>query len=106
MIAARASRAGAFGPDLFADPAWDMMLELLLARIEHRPVAVSKLCLASGVPQTTALRWISDLVARGLLERSADPCDGRRILIDLSAAAAARLLRLLASVRAGDVRFL
>jgi DNA-binding MarR family transcriptional regulator len=106
MIAARASRAAAFGPDLFADPAWDMMLALLLARLERRPVSVSKLCLASGVPQTTALRWISALVARGLLERSADPGNGRRILVDLTDAAAARLLRLLPAVRAEDVPFL
>jgi DNA-binding MarR family transcriptional regulator len=105
MIAARGSRAAAFGPDLFADPAWDMMLELLLARIERRPVSVSKLCLASGVPQTTALRWISHLVARGLLERSADPGDGRRILVDLTDAAAARLLHLFRSVRPDDVPF-
>jgi DNA-binding MarR family transcriptional regulator len=105
MIAARRARAAAFGPDLFADPAWDMMLELLLARIERRPVCVSKLCLASGVPQTTAIRWISALVARGLLERSADPSNGRRILVDLSDAAAARLRRLLLSVRAENVPF-
>jgi len=106
MIAARATRVAAFGPDLFADPAWDMMLELLLARIERRPVSVSKLCLASRVPQTTALRWIFALVARGLLERSPDPGNGRRILVDLTDATATRLLRLLLSVRAKDVPFL
>ena len=82
------------------------MLELLLARIERRPMAVSKLCHASGVPQTTALRWIATLVARGLVERSADPGNGRRILVDLSDAAAARLLGLLLSVRKGRVTLL
>jgi len=104
MIALRQSRVTAFGPDLFADPAWDMMLELLLARLERRPVSVSKLCLASGVPQTTALRWIANLVARGLLERSADPGNGRRILVDLTDPVAARLQRFLVSARA-DLAF-
>lgn len=104
VIELRQSRVALFGPDLFADPAWDMMLELLLARVERRPVSVSKLCLASGVPQTTALRWIANLVARGLLERSADPGNGRRILVDLTDPVAARLLRFLISARA-DLAF-
>jgi hypothetical protein len=45
-------------PDLFADPAWDILLDLFAASIERRPVSVSSACVAAAVPPTTALRWI------------------------------------------------
>src|SRR3546814_17984132 len=48
-----------FAGDLFADPAWDMLLDLYAARSQNsHPVSVSSLCIASSVPATTALRWI------------------------------------------------
>lgn len=64
-------------PDLFADPAWDMLLDLFAATIERRQVSVSSACIAAAVPPTTALRWIGTLEARGLLVRVADPADRR-----------------------------
>ncbi len=73
-----------FDPSLFADPAWDMLLDLLAARLEHAQVAVSSLCIAAAVPPTTALRWIKAMTDHGLFERCADPEDGRRIFIRLS----------------------
>jgi hypothetical protein len=69
---------------LFADPAWDMLLDLLAARLERSRVAVSSLCIAASVPATTALRWIRTLTEHGLFVRRADPEDGRRIFIELS----------------------
>ncbi len=68
---------------LFADPAWDMLLDLMAARLEGNRVAVSSLCIAAAVPATTALRWIRALTERGLFIRSADPQDGRRVYIEL-----------------------
>lgn len=88
MIRARRMRDQYFGGELFADPAWDMLLDLLLARIERRTVAVSSLCIAAAVPPTTALRWIKRLTDEGVFVRTADPRDGRRVFIDLSDAAA------------------
>jgi hypothetical protein len=70
--------------DLFADPAWDMLLDLMAARLEGRRVAVSSLCIAAAVPPTTALRWIKTLSDQGLIVRVADPEDGRRVFIELS----------------------
>ena len=35
-------------PDLFADPAWDILLDLTAARVEHRRVSVTSLCIAAG----------------------------------------------------------
>lgn len=73
-----------FAPDLFADPAWDMLLDLMAARLERVQVAVSSLCIAAAVPPTTALRWIKTMSDHGLFERCADPDDGRRIFIRLA----------------------
>ena len=92
MIRLRRQRDALFGADLFADPAWDMMLDLLAARIERLRVAVSSLCIASAVPPTTALRWIKTLTEIGVFRRVADPTDGRRIFIELSDDAAKSVL--------------
>jgi DNA-binding transcriptional ArsR family regulator len=88
MIRTRRMRDQYFSGELFADPAWDMLLDLLLARIEQRTVAVSSLCIAAAVPPTTALRWIKRLTDEGIFVRTADPRDGRRVFIDLSDQAA------------------
>jgi len=93
MIRARRLRDQYFDSELFADPAWDMLLDLLQARAERRPVAVSSLCIAAAVPATTALRWIKRLTDEGLFVRNADPRDGRRVFIDLSEGAANAMAR-------------
>lgn len=80
----RRLREDYFGPDIFADPAWDMMLDLYAARLERLRVSVSSLCIAAAVPATTALRWIRTLTESGLFERREDPHDGRRIFVALS----------------------
>lgn len=70
--------------ELFADPAWDMILDLTIARFNEAPVAVSSLCIAANVPATTALRWISRLLDDGVVYRTMDPDDRRRSFICLS----------------------
>lgn len=91
IIRARRLRDHYFKAEFFADPAWDMLLDLMAARQEKKGVAVSSLCIAAAVPPTTALRWIKTLTDHGLLVRSADPRDGRRVYIELSDEAAAGL---------------
>ncbi len=91
IIRARRMRDQYFQGELFADPAWDMLLDLMAARLEKNRVAVSSLCIAAAVPATTALRWIKTLTDRGLLVRAADPQDGRRVYIELSDGAARAL---------------
>jgi DNA-binding MarR family transcriptional regulator len=89
--AARRRREALFGPELFADPAWDMLLELYALHLEQRRVSVSSLCIAAYVPATTALRWITKLEEDGLAVRSDDPRDGRRTWIELSAEGVERM---------------
>ncbi len=87
LIRLRRDRDRHFPAELFADPAWDMLLDLAAARMERTNVPVSSLCLAAAVPTTTALRWIRTLSQAGLLERRTDAADARRTFITLSDAA-------------------
>ena len=84
VIRARRLRARFFSEELFADPAWDMLLDLLQAEIAQLRVPVSSLCIAAAVPATTALRWLKTLVSQGLFVRRADPHDGRRVFVELA----------------------
>ena len=83
-IRARRMRNQYFAGELFADPAWDMLLDLFAAALERRQVSVSSLCIAAAVPPTTALRWIGALHDSGLFAREADPADRRRAYVLLS----------------------
>lgn len=99
MIRARRVREQYFGDEIFADPAWDMLLDLTAARLEGQPVAVSSLCIAAAVPPTTELRWIKAMTEMGLFERVADPNDRRRIFIELSPRAMEAMVKCLAAIR-------
>lgn len=84
IIRQRRLRDEFFSGEMFADPAWDMLLDLYAAKLERIRVSVSSLCIASAVPATTALRWIKTLTDTGVFDREADPHDGRRIFVTLS----------------------
>lgn len=84
IVRNRKHRKTVFGEGLFSDPAWDMILDLTVAHLEARRISVSSLCIASGVPPTTALRYISLLVDEGIFVRESDACDKRRAFISLS----------------------
>ncbi len=98
VIRARRLRSRYFPEELFADPAWDMLLDLLQAEISHLRVPVSSLCIAAAVPATTALRWLKTLVNQGLFVRRADPHDGRRVFVELAPETSQALRRYFAEV--------
>ena len=98
VIRARRLRSRFFSEELFADPAWDMLLDLLQAEIAQLRVPVSSLCIAAAVPATTALRWIKTMTEQGLFVRRADPHDGRRVFVELAPAASDALRRYFAQV--------
>lgn len=93
LIRARRLRARFFDADLFADPAWDMLLDLFQAEIAQHRVPVSSLCIAAAVPPTTALRWIKTMTDSGLFLRRLDPHDRRRIFIELAPATSEAMRR-------------
>lgn len=84
-IRARQKRESIFkNMDIFGEPAWDIIIDLFVASEECRLVSVSSLCIASNVPTTTALRWITILENLEIIIRTADPSDGRRSFLALS----------------------
>ena len=93
VIRARRLRGRYFPDELFADPAWDMLLDLLQAEIAQLRVPVSSLCIAAAVPATTALRWLKSMTDSGIFVRRADPHDGRRVCVELSRDASLSLRR-------------
>lgn len=84
ILKARNCRQAFLNAKLFAEPAWDMLLELYARELEHQRVSVSQLYCASGVPDSTAHRWIDILETEGLMVRRADPLDARRVWVELS----------------------
>jgi DNA-binding MarR family transcriptional regulator len=98
VIRARRLRNRFFSEDLFADPAWDMLLDLLQAEIAQLRVPVSSLCIAAAVPATTALRWLKSMTEKGIFVRRADPHDGRRVFVELSRDASIAMRRYFAEV--------
>lgn len=98
VIRARRLRSRYFSEELFADPAWDMLLDLLQAEISQLRVPVSSLCIAAAVPATTALRWLKIMVQHGLFVRRADPHDGRRVFVELAPDASKAMRRYFADV--------
>jgi hypothetical protein len=99
IIANRQLRSRFFDPELFGDPAWDMLLDLTAAHGEGARVSVTSLCIAAGVPATTALRWLTQMVESGIFERVPDPADKRRAFIGLSDKALTAMSGYFASLR-------
>jgi DNA-binding MarR family transcriptional regulator len=103
IYAARRWRENALGiPRLFSDPAWDILLDVLINEGRLNRVSVSSACIASCVPATTALRWIATLEENGLIERRPDPADARRTFLSLTKKGRARTYAaILACIEAG-----
>src|SRR5690606_36994844 len=68
-----------------AEPKWDILLDLFVQTVAGQPVSVSSACVAADVPNTTALRAVSQLADDGLIERRADALDKRRTWLVLTA---------------------
>lgn len=104
LIKLRRLRDSFFDKDLFADPAWDILLDLMAAKLEGQNVSVSSLCIAAAVPPTTALRWITAMTESGMLLRHQDPEDARRVFIILSDEVTAKLNEYFAATEAHYAR--
>jgi DNA-binding MarR family transcriptional regulator len=91
LIRTQRLRAHYLGLNLFGPPCWDLLLELLLARVEHRQMQASSVGICADIPSATAHRWLERLVDSGLVVRKADTRDGRRVLVELSDFAVGRI---------------
>ena len=81
----RRRRNAIFGDDsLFAEPAWDILLDLFVAAKLQKRVSITSACIGAAVPNTTALRWLAVLEQKHLVDREADADDARRVFVRLS----------------------
>ena len=73
------------------DATWNMLAELLRARITGQRISGTSLCLASKGPVTSALRRVERLLNDGLIVCTLDPTDRRRKYVELTAEGAQRM---------------
>ena len=87
----RAKRSNFFPSKLFGEPAWDIMLDLFTASKTNELRSVKAVCLASQVPEATALRHIALLRDAGLIEQKPDKTDRRRKYLSLTTSGVHRM---------------
>jgi hypothetical protein len=69
---------------LIHDAPFNILLDLFIREKRHQSVSVGDAVLASGTPQTTALRAIHNMINAGDLTATDDPLDSRRKLLHLT----------------------
>ena len=84
MYQQRRRRSRHFPPHLFAEPAWDILLDLFVNGVRNRAISITSACIAGGIPATTGLRWLGLLEKEGLLVRETSGDDARVTWVRLS----------------------
>ncbi|QIK78853.1 helix-turn-helix domain-containing protein [Sphingomonas piscis] len=67
---ARRARPLFFASNLFAEPAWDILLAMFREYLAARPTTVADVVRSSDVQESSARRWLSALIDAGLVEQS------------------------------------
>ncbi|WP_293881604.1 hypothetical protein [Sphingomonas sp.] len=80
----RRDREKVFNDDIFADPAWDLLLDLFIRSARDEQVSISSACHAASVPEATALRYLKVLTERQYLERISHPNDKRSTTLKMT----------------------
>jgi DNA-binding MarR family transcriptional regulator len=90
------SRTAVFGSGIFSDPAWDLLLQLYVAELDHRDRSLSELIKSMATPVSVVTRWITALVEAGIVASTRDPQTGGSLSISLTKDAATKMERLIA----------
>ncbi|ATW04307.1 helix-turn-helix domain-containing protein [Sphingorhabdus sp. YGSMI21] len=85
------------GNGLFTDSCWNMCLDIYLCGLKDQQVTVSAIAHSSGIPMTTAMRYINVMVEQGLLQKSSNPADHRMVFVAVSQKCQAKIEKLLFS---------
>jgi DNA-binding MarR family transcriptional regulator len=93
ICSVRKDRQEQFPGQLGSDSTWDVLLQLYASHIGQYRLNISRLTARTGAPGTTVLRALSVLSEAGLLTRSADPVDRRRVFVALSSTGLAAMNR-------------
>ncbi|QGN53951.1 hypothetical protein [Novosphingobium sp. Gsoil 351] len=84
LYVGRRIRDDMFAPGLFGEFAWDILLELFLARRDNEELSVDAVCKFAPGFRDTIRRYVSLLVEQGLIETRRDASGGRPDRIKLS----------------------
>ena len=95
ILEMRTVRDVVFGAEWFADPAWDMLLEVYVAQNQGKSTQLQAMCSAARVPRSTGDRVANRLVAASLLRKEADPARKGGVRLRLNDAAEKKIERLL-----------
>lgn len=82
-------------PELFGEPAWDILLDLFVAHVSGQLVSTSNACISSTAPATTGLRYLKALEDKKLIERVRHQSDGRVVYVSLTQNAVTQMIHLL-----------
>lgn len=94
LLEVRRKRERLLGSRLFGDPAWDILLDLFVRKLDGRATTVTSACIGSGAPQTTALRYLASLIEHGIVVRRPSS-DDQVQYVDLSAIGFAQMIGIL-----------
>jgi hypothetical protein len=87
----RRRRAEVFGPSMFGEAAWDMLLVLYILDVSGQRQTIGSLLRFSGTPMSTAKRWFDYLAAHDLVRREDHPTDRRTAFVSLTEKAREKL---------------
>lgn len=91
----RRMRDQEFGPTLFGEPAWDLLLDLYIAASDPSLISVMGGSIAASVSTKDAAPWLIVLQEHGLVERLHSSTEMSRAVFALSQSAFDRMTLLL-----------
>ncbi len=96
LYAERRRRDALFPPDLFGEPAWDLLLAMFTARERGQPMILCRAYKAAGVSDTTGRRLLDRMEEQGLISRRRAPRSRKMRVVELTEATVDRLVDYLA----------
>ena len=85
------------GNGLFANSCWNMCLDIFICDLKDQRITVSSIAHSSGIPMTTAMRYINVMVEQGLLKKTPNSADNRMIFVSVSDDCSDKITELLMS---------
>lgn len=83
------------GTGLFSDSCWDMCLDIYICDLRNEQITVSSVAHSSGIPMTTAMRYINVMSEEGLLKKTPNPSDNRMVFVSTTPSCKERVTRVL-----------
>jgi DNA-binding MarR family transcriptional regulator len=83
LLDSRRARKRYLPPDLFGEPAWDVLLALYVTEQSATRLPIGKLAELVEAPLSTIVRWVRALEAESLVGRVDHPTDRRIVFIRL-----------------------